>query len=374
LDAGIVDSREAPEAETELMSDSGSALEPSPLSRTPRRGPLTRLGAVFWNREDRRIRALWRVTALVALILGSGLAVRATGLLPGPDTRAFPVVASLLRLIIAAAAVWLTGRFLDRRRFRDFGLSLDRRWWTDLGFGLSLGAGLMSAIFVVEWALGWVEVTDTLRTTVPGEAFARAILAPATIFVCVGIVEELVARGYLLRNLAEGLAFPRLGGPRSGLLGACVVSSALFAFGHAGNPNATWVSTASIAVAGVFLALGFLLTGELAIPIGLHVTWNFFQGSVFSFPVSGVSTLRTSVIATEQLGPTLWTGGAFGPEGGLLGLAAMLLGAAVVLVWVRWHHGVVRLATHLAEPPLRGVPGPAAEEGGLPETASGTPS
>jgi hypothetical protein len=135
-----------------------------------------------------------------------------------------------------------------------------------------------------------------------------------------------------------------------------VISSALFALGHLGNPNTTWVSTLNIGLAGVFLALCFVLTGQLAVPIGLHITWNLFQASVFGFPVSGVTRIQTTVLATAETGPDLWTGGPFGPEAGLVGVLAMLLGIAALLAWVRWRRGEVRLVTGLAGPPPgRGV-------------------
>jgi hypothetical protein len=216
----------------------------------------------------------------------------------------------------------------------------------------------MTGIFLVERALGWVQVTGTFRTPPEEPSFGVAILLPLALFVGVGILEELLARGYLLRNVAEGLAFARLGGARGGLALATVISSILFALGHANNPNATWVSTANIALAGALLALGLLLTGQLAIPIGLHITWNFFQASVYGFPVSGWSRMSTAFVATETTGPELWTGGAFGPEAGLLGLAAMIAGALLIVLWVRWRTGGVRLATSLAEPPSPRGPRP----------------
>jgi len=325
--------------------------EPPAPPVTPKASWPRKLLSPFWNREERRVRALWRIVTLVAVMAGASLAIQATGLLPQRGTREFYVVGGTLRLLVGLVTVWLVGWLLDRRRFRDFGFSLDREWWADLAFGLGLGVVLMIGIFLVERALGWVTVTGTLRTSVPGEAFWAAVLMPAALFLGVGILEELLARGYLLRNVAEGLAFPWLGGARAGLIVACVISSALFAWGHADNPNATWVSTVNIAFAGALLALGFMLTGQLALPIGLHITWNFFQGSVFGFPVSGTSRLRTSFMATEQSGPDLWTGAAFGPEAGLVGLFAMVLGAVLIVLWVRWRQGGVRLATSLAEPP-----------------------
>jgi len=314
---------------------------------------LARLGSIFWNRDERRVRSFWRVLSLLALMTGLGVGFRAAGIYPEPGTPAYYLVIALSRLVVAVSVVWLVGRFLDRRPLRDFGLGLSRPWLADLAFGLVLGAALMTGIFLVQWRLGWLSVTGSWRTTAADMPFGQAILVPLVIFVCVGIVEELIARGYLLRNLAEGLAFRWLGGPRGGLIAAIVISSALFALGHLGNPNTTWVSTVNIGLAGALLALGYVLTGQLALPIGLHITWNLFQASVFGFPVSGVTRMRTTVLATAETGPDLWTGGVFGPEAGLLGVVTMLVGIGLMLAWVRWRRGEVSVVAGLAEPPAR---------------------
>ncbi len=77
-----------------------------------------------------------------------------------------------------------------------------------------------------------------------------------------------------------------------------------------------------------------LLTGELALPIGLHIAWNFFEGNVFGFPTSGAQAGAT-FIAIAQGGPELWTGGLFGPEAGLVVVPALLLGAALIYLYTR---------------------------------------
>jgi len=321
-----------------------------PAPGTPRKVLHCLLG-IFWNPDERRVRALWRLVGLVLVLGGTGFALRSVHLLPERGSPWFEVVATLANMILSLGTVALVGWLLDRRPLSGFGLSLDRGWWADLAFGLLLGAAVMTTVFLTGWGLGWYTLSGAFRTTVDGDAFGRAILVPAVVFLGVGIMEELLARGYLLRNLAEGLAFRRLGGPRGGLLAATVISSIVFALGHLNNPNATWVSTVNIAFAGALLALGLLLTGQLALPIGFHVTWNFFQASVFGFAVSGVTRFRTTFIATEETGPDLWTGGAFGPEAGLLGLAAMLVSAGLMVLWVRWRTGEARLRTALVQPP-----------------------
>jgi membrane protease YdiL (CAAX protease family) len=272
----------------------------------------------------------------------------------GPSTlsgsQALPVIGGVATLMAVLLSVWLAGRFLDRRPFADFGFHLGRGWWLDLSFGMTLGALLMTLIFLIELAFGWITITGALQSLVPGAPFVLAILIPTTLFLCVGVYEELLFRGYQLRNVAEGLNFPKVG-PRNAVILAWVLSSSFFGYLHASNPNATLLSTVNIVLAGLMLGLGYVLTGELAIPIGLHITWNFFEGSVFGFPVSGLHPLGAAFLSTDQGGPILWTGGPFGPEAGLLGPAAMILACLLTVLWVRLRGGELSIHTAIAEGP-----------------------
>ncbi len=317
----------------------------------------------FWNREQRRPRTLWRLLGQAALfllgvlisgLLAGGLLYLARFCSSGGDalalSRLLGPLDRVLSTLVTVVSVWLAGRLLDRRTFADFGFHLQREWWLDLGFGLALGAALMLCIFLVEWAAGWLTVTGFARTD--GQPFVWGIASGLLAFVAVGFYEELLSRGYQLHNLAEGLSFRPLG-RRWGLIGAWILSSAIFGALHAANPSATARSTTFLVLAGLFLGLGYILTGELALPIGLHVTWNFFQGNVFGFPVSGLQ-LGASFIAISQQGPELITGGAFGPEAGLVGVGAMLLGSLATLGWVRWRRGKVTLCERIPAPPGEG--------------------
>lgn len=327
---------------------------------------MNTLKHVFWNEADRRLRAGWRlIIQVILLLLGMGclgIFVGVIGIIQGIAGGETPTVAttaasinrqplflmmsSVTTLFAVLLSVGLSGWFVDRRPFADFGFHVSPAWWRDLGFGLALGALLMAGIFLFEWALGWIEITDTLQTNLTQFSFTGAILLQVVIFLSVGIYEELFSRGYQLQNLAEGLG--GLVGSRGAIVIAWLLSSSVFGILHAGNPNATLVSTINLIIAGLFLGLGYVLTRELAIPIGLHITWNFFQGNVFGFPVSGGAS-AVSFIGIEQGGPELWTGGAFGPEAGLIGLSAIALGSLLTVLWVRWQHGETILRPELAE-------------------------
>lgn len=311
--------------------------------------------ALFWSPTDRRPRALWRLFLHLLLLAAAGLALSA--LLPdatidGEGTPVIELVGVTLFALAIIAATLIAARFFDRRSVSDLGLQFTSHWWRDLGFGLFLGALLMLLIFLVELALGWITVEDFLSTSL-SIPFGLAILWPLTLFLLVGIYEELLTRGYQLKNLAEGLNFGPLGQVR-GMLLALLITSLIFGLLHAGNPNASTISTVNLFLAGLFLGLPVLLTDQLAMSIGIHITWNFFQGNVFGFPVSGTSTNETTFIAVHQGGPELWTGGAFGPEAGLLGIAAMIVGTLLIVWWVKRTRAAVGFALTVAEyePPV----------------------
>ncbi len=336
---------------------------------------------IFWNGEERRIRALGRLIAQVIAFLALFLPLQLVmgfltfAIMLGQQDLSDPEsierftnpqaveqfivgspllfsLSSIITLVAILVSVWLVGRFLDRRRLAGFGLHLDRDWWIDFAFGLGLGGVLMLAIFLVELALGWVTVQGTFVTRSPETPFLIGLLPALISFLAVGFYEELFSRGYQLRNLAEGLK--GIVGLRGAILLAALLSSLVFGLLHANNPNADWISTVNIVLAGLaLLGIGALLTGELAIPIGVHITWNFFQGNVFGFPVSGVGFRWAPFVQIEQGGPEVWTGGAFGPEAGLIGLVAMVLGAVLTILWVRWRYGEVGLHLGLAESPAR---------------------
>ncbi len=327
---------------------------------------------LFWSHTTRRLRAGWRILIHLACffytppLLNWAVGVPAARILAALLPALAPVSDRLalqgIRLLAILGSTWLIVRFIDRRAWSELGFQFDRAWWVDLGFGLGLGALLMSFVFWTQYAAGWVKIRAVWVVTPSSVPFAIMILGPVTVFLVVGITEELLARGYQLRNLSEGFNGAPFA-PQTAILVSWVISSSLFGLLHIFNPNATWLSILYLMLAGLFLGLGAVLTGRLGLPIGVHITWNLFQGSVYGFPVSGNLFPSARVLVIEQGGPPVWTGSAFGPEAGLIGIAAILLGCLCTLAWVQYRYRTLRVYRPLADyRPIRAPIPPAVEQ------------
>lgn len=289
--------------------------------------------------KNGRLHPLWRVLLyvpaylLVVLLVqmiafaGYGILLTATNnlteldrLMAGQLSKEAHLIAQLANLVGVLALTWLFRHFLDRESFVSLGFRRQGPWLVDIGLGLALGLVLMALIFIAEISGGWLQVTGL----VSWPTAAVTVLVYLVIFIIVGITEELSFRGYVLVNLREGF----------GVLIAVVVSSLVFCLAHALNPHFGPIALLNIALVGVFFCYAYLVTGNLWLPIAYHFSWNFFQGPIFSFPVSGMGGEGLFVTALTG-GPEWITGGHFGPEAGLLGTAAILLSFLAVWLWAR---------------------------------------
>ncbi|HEY44399.1 MAG TPA: CPBP family intramembrane metalloprotease [Anaerolineae bacterium] len=278
---------------------------------------------LFISPSEPRLRAGWRLLLHALLIEGIAIIVfllymaviNFLSLEIGDET----INVAGLQLLIIALATWIARRYLDRRSFRSLGFKWDTLSLRDLAFGFFVPALLMGSIFALEWWVGWLRI-ERVMWKEPSPSTLISVLNVLVAFIAVGFYEELLFRGYRLQNLIEGLNLPW----------ALVISSALFALAHLPNPHSSWASTLGLFAAGFFMAYGWIRTGRLWLSIGLHIGWNFFEGPIFGFPVSGLNF--SQMIHQSNVGPVLITGGVFGPEAGLVILPAMAVGA--LMIWV----------------------------------------
>ncbi len=250
----------------------------------------------------------WRFVLVALLFAGAGL-----------GTPAAPLVV----LLQSAVCLDLYLLLLRRRRARLATSPLNprsARRATAVGF--VFGAVYMSALMAVLLVAGWYRLRPA--GGIPFVGLALALL----VFFGVGFAEEVLFRGLLFPFVER----------RAGSLLALTSSALVFGLGHVFNPNATLLAGVAIAVeAGILFAAVYMLTQNLWVPIGLHWSWNLFEGPVYGTPVSGLDEWP-SLFAAREVGPDLWTGGRFGPEAGL---ACMLLGTALglLLLWAAYRRG-----------------------------------
>ena len=285
---------------------------------------------IFINEEEHRARAGWRLLVqfiLMFLLVGGGV-LGTQSLIPGGPFYVL-VPAQFVGIILS---VLIAARYLDHRSFFDYGINFNRKWWIEFLVGSAIAAIAITTIFVIEWSVGWITIEGYGWQTASQTPFTWSILGAFIAMLMVGFHEELFSRGYQLLNLTEGLRYPQIG-TRGAVAIATLLTSTLFGVMHMFNANASAVSTFNIVLAGVILAIPYVVTGSLAISVGLHFSWNFVMAGIWGFPVSGMN-FPASIVRIKQQGTEFWTGGAFGPEAGLLGLLGMAIMLGLSLVYI----------------------------------------
>lgn len=240
------------------------------------------------------MRAPWRILVplLLALSLPRPVGRLLVGSVPLPALFClFNLVVVLVTVVVVAAST----RALDHgRTLLEYGLAADRRWLGDLAAGVVAGLGGVTVSVLVALALGWFDVAAVF---VAGEmAFWPGVGLVVLAYLFVAVAEELLYRGVVLTNAAEGLAgvFSRRGAVAGGLLS----SATLFALPHAGQVShpaylVTWV------LAGLVFGVLYLLSGDLALPVGVHLALNAGFSALFVRSDLGVTGRLSAVVSLD---------------------------------------------------------------------------
>lgn len=285
---------------------------------------------IFINDSEQRLRAGWRLLIqFILMFLLVGFGVMGVQQLLADPLMVYTTIPQFLGIILS---VWLAAKLLDKRSFSDYGIYLNQQWAKDFFTGCLIAAFAIGLIFFIQWSLGWITIIEYGWEAELQTPFFVGFMSFFGAMLMVGFHEELLSRGYQLLNITEGLTYPAFG-LNGALVTAILLTSSLFGFMHFFNPNASFISTFNIILAGIVLAIPYVLTGSLGISVGLHFSWNFVMAGILGFPVSGMN-IEFSILRIQQSGTDFFTGGAFGPEAGILGLfgMAIMLGGSLVYI------------------------------------------
>jgi membrane protease YdiL (CAAX protease family) len=153
-----------------------------------------------------------------------------------------------------------------------------------------------------------------------------------------GPVEEMLTRGWLMQVIGARYK-PWLG---------VVLSAVTFASLHALNPHVNAIAILNLVLTGILFSLVALWDGSIWGVCGLHAAWNWAEGNLFGFSVSGTTSAGGSLLSMTVNGPSLWTGGAFGPEGGLVD-TLVYLAAIGVFLWFLYRQNRATVDARLTE-------------------------
>jgi membrane protease YdiL (CAAX protease family) len=285
----------------------------------------------FFMDDQGHLRSGWRLaifaiaflicTQLSQLLLVAGLAAalhRSTLELAGSN---WSFAAGHGAILISATLVaWACGALLEELPFSALGCTAHRGWLKNLGIGSVLGAASLFLAALLTTATRGIH----FRLDPAGAGSVGLTLAvSALVFVFAAAAEEMLFRGYPLQTLTRAnLAW----------LGV-LLTSVPFAAVHLNNPHAvpgfTFLNTA---LAGLWLAVSYLRTRSLWLPLGLHWSWNWAQASLLGLPVSGIERIAPApLLKAMNTGPDWLTGGAYGIEGGAACTIALLI--STLFIW-----------------------------------------
>lgn len=233
-----------------------------------------------------------------------------------PDLQKSPIVQKLsLRFFTFLGTlliVWLFMKYVDREKFMDIGLHLNDRL-KELFIGFFLGTIIMFLGFGLLQLLGEIQFQEVVFNF-------RDLLISIILFLLVSFTEEILFRGYVLRNLMYSF----------NKYIALILSALLFSFLHGLNPSIDTLGFTNIFLAGILLGITYIHTKNLWFPIALHFSWNFFQ-AFLGFKVSGQDAYSFVKFSINE--PSILNGGEFGFEGSIFSLIAMLLTITAIVIY-----------------------------------------
>lgn len=283
------------------------------------------MNKIFFNAQHQLRNGWWILIFIAILAVSRQLYKPIKGWFTdlGASTMQLEPLALMLLLLVSWSCL-----LLRRQRLADLGLAFDLRWWQQLLFGTAAGIAMMGVIALLMWSFSAATFGINPRFQATDLALGAYLLLLAA------ALEELLYRGFIFQRLLDGL----------GVWPTQLLFAAIFAAGHWDNPglegSAKVVAMLDLALASLLFGLAYLKTRSLALPLGLHFGWNWAQGYLLGFQVSGYEH-NGWLLPQLQAKPDWLTGGSFGAEATVFALLVDCL--AIWLLW-RWR-GVAQTST-----------------------------
>lgn len=297
---------------------------------------------ILWNDSQDSARAPWRIVLpLVPVLLIAAFV--ATVLVDSVPIPALIFITQLTLALSAFVAFGVSTRYLDRgRSIWDYGIRTDRRWGLDLSAGFAIGILAVVLPSVAGIATGWYEVSTLFATHSMALWAGLGLIVLA--YLCTGFWEELVFRGVLMSNAADGLQ--GWFGRKKVIVVVLVLQAVIFGVVHVDQwmvqaPHPAFVATWILG--GLMFGLLYLLSNDLALPIGVHAAINTAEAGLVSQTAPADGGIPVLVLV-EPISQSILAG-----HGGLLMISRTLVALLLGVLWLRYvRKGDLELWTHPA--------------------------
>jgi uncharacterized protein len=291
---------------------------------------------IFYNNNN-KVRNGWWILVFIAFVAATQPVYKPIkeGLTHLGFTEQMLEPVSFLLLLLVT---WICIK-IRKESLSDVGFGINLRWFKHFFGGTIAGITMMFATAALVYAVGGVSFElDPQRSL-------QVLSYGFYLFLLGSLGEEILHRGFIFQRLIDGI----------GVWGAQLLIASLFALGHWGNPGMEG-STEIFAFIDLFLVslifgLAYVKTRSLALPIGLHLGWNWAQGNILGFGVSGHE--QAGWFKPVFHGMEEWlTGGEFGPEASIF---SVVVGIITLLILSRWKGNAENKQTHqhaIAEVPF----------------------
>lgn len=229
------------------------------------------------------------------------------------------LISSLLNnggFIITSILLW---KLLDKKNIKDMGITNIKNGKKELLTGLIMGAVSITVVCIALLLLKQVKLTNSISS--PNISVSPVI--GLITFTLVGFGEEIFGRAYVMSVLKQ----------TKNKWAIIIISSAIFSALHLFNNSIGILPVINLFIVGVLFGYMFMKSRNVWMPIGFHITWNYFQGYIWGFQVSGNEVkglYQVEIVANNYI-----NGGQFGPEGGLVVTFILLILFAIVGVYFK---------------------------------------
>ncbi|WP_271766210.1 CPBP family intramembrane glutamic endopeptidase [Aquimarina algiphila] len=288
---------------------------------------------IIFNSKN-RIRPIWRlflflsITFLINIPLQLGLQeVLNQGLLRGS-------ISASIYLLSVVLSLYIQIKFLDKSSFKKYGLKINKIWIKEFIIGIIISLTQLSIFFLIMYITGNLKIVDFFTTNSSSYSFDysfwQGFFSEMFGLIIGSTVEEIFFRAFIFYIVYEALrTVKKDAGKRAVII--LIVIAPLFGIAHVGNEGATVISTINLGLDAMMMCLPFLITGRLGMSIGMHFSWNLFQGVIFGFAISG-NIAKVSIISVNMPN-NLLTGGVFGPEGSIIFILLDIVALIFILYW-----------------------------------------